>query len=94
MKTFYLYPSTRKDKKFMLIKRMKALYFNLDQIMNICFEYNKQEHLPSNAVNILIKETNEKDLGSLKATVNLGKKEIYKFLNEVVESVKIARHNK
>ena len=83
-----------KDKKFMLIKRMKALYFNLDQIMNICFEDNKQEHLPSNAVNILIKETNEKDLGSLKATVNLGKKEIYKFLNEVVESVKIARHNK
>ena len=82
------------DKKFMLIKRMKALYFNLDQIMNICFEDNKQEHLPSNAVNILIKETNEKDLGSLKATVNLGKKEIYKFLNEVVESVKIARHNK
>ena len=54
------------DKKFMLIKRMKALYFNLDQIMNICFEDNKQEHLPSNAVNILIKETNEKDLGSLK----------------------------
>ena len=82
------------DKKFMLIKRMKALYFNLDQIMNICFEDNKQEHLPSNAVNILIKETNEKDLGSLKATVSLGKKEIYKFLNEVVESVKIARHNK
>ena len=71
------------DKKFMLIKRMKALYFNLDQIMNICFEDNKQEHLPSNAVNILIKETNEKDLGSLKATVSLGKKEIYKFLNEV-----------
>ena len=83
-----------KDKKFMLIKRMKALYFNLDQIMNICFEDNKQEHLPSNAVNILIKETNEKDLGSLKATVNLGKKEIYKFLNEVVESVKIEQHNK
>ena len=83
-----------KDKKFMLINRMKALYFNLDQIMNVCFEDNKQEHLPSNAVNILIKETKEKDLGSLKATVNLGKKEIYKFLNEVVESVKIARNKK
>jgi len=81
-----------KDKKFMLINRMKALYFNLDQIMNVCFEDNKQEHLPSNAVNILIKETKEKDLGSLKATVNQGKKEIYKFLNEVVESVKIARN--
>ena len=83
-----------KDKKFMLINRMKALYFNLDQIMNICFEDDKQEHLPSNAVNTLIKETNEKDLGSLKATVNLGKKEIYKFLNEIVESIKVARHNK
>ena len=78
-----------KDKKFMLINRMKALYFNLDQIMNICFEDNKQEHLPSNAVNILINETNEKDLGTLKAYVNQGKKEIYKFLNDIVESLKI-----
>jgi glutamine synthetase adenylyltransferase len=83
-----------KAKKFMLINRMKSLFFNLDQIMNICFEDNKQEHLPSNAVNILIKETNEKDLGSLKATVILGRKEIYKFLNEVVELLKIARPNK
>ena len=83
-----------KAKKFMLINRMKCLFFNLDQIMNICFEDNKQEHLPSNAVNILIKETNEKDLGSLKATVKLGRKEIYKFLNEVVEFLKIARPNK
>jgi glutamate-ammonia-ligase adenylyltransferase len=83
-----------KAKKFMLINRMKSLFFNLDQIMNICFEDNKQEHLPSNAVNILIKETNEKDLGSLKATVKLGRKEIYKFLNEVVEFLKIARPNK
>jgi glutamine synthetase adenylyltransferase len=83
-----------KAKKFMLINRMKSLFFNLDQIMNICFEDNKQEHLPSNAVNILIKETNEKDLGSLKATVILGRKEIYKFLNEVVELLKIAQPNK
>jgi glutamine synthetase adenylyltransferase len=78
------------QKKFMLISRMQDLYFYLDQIMNICFEEKKQDHLPSKAVNMLIKETNEKDLGTLKATVKLGRKELYSFLNEIVESQKIS----
>jgi hypothetical protein len=39
---------------------------------------------------MLIKETNEKDLGTLKATVKLGRKELYSFLNEIVESQKIS----
>ena len=67
---------------------MQILYFNLDQIVNISFLEEKQNSLPSNAVALIISEANEKDLGSLKATVNLGKREIYNNLNQIVESYK------
>ena len=48
----------------------------------------KQDYLPSAAIILIITETNEKDLGSLKASVNLSKKEIHKNLNQMLESIK------
>ena len=66
---------------------MEKLFFTLDQIVNICFEDEKQSSLPSNAILKILKETNEKDLGSLKATVYLGKKEVHKNLNQLLESI-------
>ncbi|MGA0411299.1 MAG: hypothetical protein ACO3NN_00750 [Candidatus Puniceispirillales bacterium] len=81
------------EKKFLLVEKMENLYFILDQIMNTCFEEKKQDHLPSNAINLIIKETNEKDLGSLKATIMSGKKELYNCLNDVVESAKVLKHD-
>ncbi|MDC1023424.1 hypothetical protein OAR00_02595, partial [Alphaproteobacteria bacterium] len=74
-------------KKILFNDKMEKLFFKLDQIVNVCFENEKQDALPSNAVLKLIKETHEKDLGSLKATINLGKKEIHKNLNLVLESM-------
>ena len=76
------------EKKILLNKKMQKLYFNLDQIVNISFLEEKQNSLPSNAVALIISEVNQKDLGSLKAAVNLGKSEIYKNLNQIVESCK------
>ena len=70
-------------KKKMLNKKIEKLFFKLDQIVNICFEDEKQDFLPSNAILKIIKETNEKDLGSLKASVNLGKKEVHKNLKKL-----------
>jgi hypothetical protein len=46
----------------------------------------KQDTLPSAAVNLLINELNEKDLGSLKASVNQGKTDIFNTLNKILES--------
>src|SRR6056300_516224 len=42
------------EKKFLLVEKMENLYFILDQIMNTCFEEKKQDHLPSNAINLII----------------------------------------
>ena len=66
----------------------EKLFFKLDQIVNICFENEKQDYLPTTAVILITIETNEKDLGSLKALVNFSKQEIYKNLNQVLESIK------
>ena len=46
----------------------------------------KQDSLPSAAVNLLINELDEKDLGSLKALVSQGKTDIYNTLNKILES--------
>ena len=46
----------------------------------------KQNNLPNAAINLLIKELNEKDLGSLKASVNHGKVDIFNTLNKILES--------
>ena len=76
------------SKKILLNKKIEKLFFKLDQIVNICFENEKQDYLPTTAVILITIETNEKDLGSLKALVNFSKQEIYKNLNQVLESIK------
>ena len=76
------------NKKILLNKKVENLFFKLDQVVNICFEDKKQDYLPSAAIILIITETNEKDLGSLKASVNLSKKEIHKNLNQMLESIK------
>jgi hypothetical protein len=76
------------SKKILLNKKIEKLFFKLDQIVNICFEDEKQDYLPTTAVILITIETNEKDLGSLKALVNFSKQEIYKNLNQVLESIK------
>ena len=69
-----------------MFKRLENVFFKLDQIVNICFMQEKQESLPSAAVNLLINELDEKDLGSLKALVSRGKTDIYNTLNKILES--------
>ena len=64
---------------------MEKMFFKLDQIMNICYLDEKQDDLPLKAISILNSETNKKDLGSLKSSINLGKIEIYNTLNEIIE---------
>ena len=76
------------NKKVLLNNKVENLFFRLDQIVNICFEDEKQDYLPSAAIILIITETNEKDLGSLKASVNLSKIEIHKNLNQMLESIK------
>jgi glutamine synthetase adenylyltransferase len=76
------------NKKTLLNDKVENLFFKLDQVVNICFEDEKQDYLPSAAIILIITETNEKDLGSLKASVNLSKKEIHKNLNQMLESIK------
>lgn len=90
LKFFYLDPFINKnthehDKKMILLHKMEKLFFKLDQIMNICYLDEKQDHLPLSAISILNFETNNKDLGSLKSSINLGKIEIYNTLNEIIE---------
>ncbi len=75
-----------KDKKQLLFKRLENVFFKLDQVINICFMKEKQDNLPSAAVNLLINELDEKDLGSLKALVSQGKIDIYNTLNKILES--------
>ena len=75
-----------KDKKQLLFKRLENVFFKLDQIVNICFMAEKQDNLPSAAINLLINELDEKDLGSLKALVSQGKTDIYNTLNKILES--------
>ncbi len=77
-----------KDKKLLLFKRIEHLFFKLDQIVNICFNENKQSNLPSAAISLLINETNEKDFGTLKARINQGKIDIFNILNLILESEK------
>ena len=76
------------NQKTLLNDKVENLFFKLDQVVNICFEDEKQDYLPSAAIILMITETNEKDLGSLKATVNLSKIEIHKNLNQMLESIK------
>lgn len=90
LKFFYLDRSINKntheyDKQILLLKKMEKMFFKLDQIMNICYLDEKQDHLPLKAISILNSETNKKDLGSLKSSINLGKIEIYNTLNEIIE---------
>ena len=58
----------------------------MDQVVNICFVNEKQNNLPNAAINLLINELNEKDLGSLKASINQGKINIFNTLNKIIES--------
>ena len=74
------------ENKILLNKKMEKLFFNIDQVVNISFLTEKQNVLPSNAIDLIISEVDEKDLGSLKASVNLGKSQIYKNLNQIIES--------
>ena len=46
----------------------------------------KQNHLPNAAIKLLINELDEKDLGSLKASISQGKINIYNTLNKILES--------
>ena len=69
-----------------MFKRLENVFFKLDQIVNICFIGEKQDSLPSAAVNLLINELDEKDLGSLKALVIQGKTDIYNTLNKILET--------
>ena len=90
LKFFYLDPSINKntheyDKQILFLNKMEKMFFKLDQIMNICYLDEKQDHLPLKAISILNSETNKKDLGSLKSSINLGKIEIYNTLNEIIE---------
>ncbi len=75
-----------KDKKQLLFKRLENVFFKLDQVVNICFMEEKQDNLPSAAVNLLINELDEKDLGTLKALVSQGKIDIYNTLDKILES--------
>ena len=75
------------DEKILLLEKMEKLFFKLDQIMNICFLDEKQDNLPSKAINLLNSATDEKDLGSLKSSVKQGKNEIYNVLNQILERV-------
>ena len=59
-------------KNYFYLKNWK-LFFKLDQVVNICFMNEKQNNLPNAAINLLINELNEKDLGSLKASISQGK---------------------
>ena len=81
------------SKKIILFRKIENLYFKIDQIVNICFLENKQDNIPNQAVNLLIKETVTKDLGSLKAYVNQSKVEIFKILNYIIDSNKITSIN-
>ena len=74
------------SKKIILFRKVESLYFKIDQVVNICFLDNKQDNLPSQAVNLLIKETVTRDLGSLKAYVKKSKLEIFKILSSIVDS--------
>ena len=74
------------DKKQLLFKKLENIFFKVDQVVNICFMEEKQDSLPSAAINLLINELNEKDLGSLKALVNQGKTDIFNTLNKILES--------
>ena len=74
------------DKKQLLFKKLENIFFKLDQVVNICFMEEKQDSLPSAAINLLTNELNEKDLGSLKASVNKGKTDIFNTLNKILES--------
>ncbi len=77
-----------KDKKLLLFKRIENLFFKLDQIVNLCFTDKKQSNLPSAAISLLINETKEKDLGTLKAQINQGKIHNFNILNVILESEK------
>ena len=46
--------SVEKDKKLLLCKRLENVFFKLDQIVNVCFMNEKQDTLPSAAINLLI----------------------------------------
>ena len=83
---FSLIDQHEKDKKQLLFKRLENVFFKLDQVVNICFMKEKQESFPSDAVNLLINELDEKDLGSLKALVSRGKIDIYNTLNKILET--------
>ena len=76
------------NKKKILFNNVEKLFFKIDQVINICFLEEKQDYLPNKAVSILIKETNNKDLGSLKAYVNKSKIEIFNILNYIIDSNK------
>ena len=84
----YLIEKFEVSKKLILFKKIENLYFKIDQVVNICFLENKQDNLPKQAVNLLIKETITRDLGSLKAYVNQSKIEIFKILNHIIDSNK------
>jgi len=74
------------DKKLLLFKKLESIFFRLDQVVNICFVNEKQNNLPNAAINLLINELNEKDLGSLKASISQGKINIFNTLNKIIES--------
>ena len=74
------------DKKLLLFKKLESIFFRLDQIVNICYVDEKQNNLPNAAINLLINELNEKDLGSLKASISQGKIDIFNTLNKILES--------
>ena len=74
------------DKKLLLFKKLESIFFRLDQVVNICFVNEKQNNLPIAAINLLINELNEKDLGSLKASISQGKINIFNTLNKILES--------
>ena len=76
------------NQKTLLNDKVENIFFKLDQVVNICFEDEKQDYLPTTAVILITIETNEKNLGSLKALINFSKQEIYKNLNQVLESIK------
>ena len=74
------------DKKLLSFKKLESIFFQLDQVVNICFVNEKQNNLPNAAINLLINELNEKDLGSLKASISQGKINIFNTLNKIIES--------
>ena len=74
------------EKKLLLFKKLESIFFRLDQVVNICFVNEKQNNLPKAAINLLINELNEKDLGSLKASISQGKINIFNTLNKIIES--------